>query len=42
MNYTGWELHNFDKANLYRLYQFNLIKRGQLIEVGLLENKCTN
>ena len=37
MNYTGWELHNFDKANLYRLYQFNLIKdciKGDVLEVG--------
>ena len=37
MNYTGWELHNFDKANLFRTYQFHLIKksiRGNILEVG--------
>ena len=37
MKYTGWELHNFDQANLYRSYQFSLIKkeiRGKILEVG--------
>ena len=37
MKYTGWELHNFDKANFYRSYQFSLIKkyiRGSILEVG--------
>lgn len=37
MKYTGWELHNFDKANLYRSYQFSLIKNsigGKILEVG--------
>ena len=37
MKYTGWELHNFDQANLYRSYQFSLIKnsiKGKILEVG--------
>ena len=37
MKYTGWELHNFDKANFYRSYQFSLIKKyikGSILEVG--------
>ena len=37
MKYTGWELHNFDKANLFRTYQFHLIKneiKGKILEVG--------
>lgn len=37
MKYTGWELHNFDKANLFRTYQFHLIKngiKGNILEVG--------
>tara|TARA_B100000900_G_scaffold381976_1_gene368816 strand:- start:753 stop:1448 length:696 start_codon:yes stop_codon:yes gene_type:complete len=37
MKYTGWELHNFDKANFYRAYQFSLIKKhikGEILEVG--------
>jgi len=37
MTYTGWELHNFDQANLYRSYQFSLIKnaiKGKILEVG--------
>jgi len=37
MSYTGWELHNFDQAKLYRLYQFTLLKeniRGNILEVG--------
>jgi len=37
MKYTGWELHNFDQANLYRSYQYSLIKddlKGNILEVG--------
>ena len=37
MTYTGWELHNFDEANLYRTYQWSLIKKnisGNIWEVG--------
>ena len=37
MKYTGWELHNFDQAKLYRSYQFSLIKnqiKGNILEVG--------
>ena len=37
MKYEGWELHNFDSANLYRAYQFSLIRRqikGNILEVG--------
>lgn len=37
MIYDGWELHNFDKANIYRKYQFSLIKKsikGNILEVG--------
>ena len=37
MKYEGWELHNFDRANLYRAYQFSLIRRqikGNILEVG--------
>jgi SAM-dependent methyltransferase len=37
MSYTGWELHNFDQAKLYRLYQFALLKiniKGNILEVG--------
>ncbi len=37
MIYTGWELHNFDEASLYRKYQFKLIEdkiRGRILEVG--------
>ena len=37
MTYTGWELHNFDDADLYRAYQFSLIKndiKGSILEVG--------
>lgn len=37
MNYTGWELHNFDKAYLFRAYQFYLIKKnikGNILEIG--------
>ncbi len=37
MNYTGWELHNFDQAHLYRSYQYSLIKKqikGNILEVG--------
>ena len=37
MKYTGWELHNFDQAHLYRSYQYSLIKneiKGNILEVG--------
>ena len=37
MKYEGWELHNFDSANLYRAYQFSLIEKqikGNILEVG--------
>ena len=37
MKYEGWELHNFDRANLYRAYQFSLIRKeikGNILEVG--------
>ena len=37
MKYKGWELHNFDSANLYRAYQYSLIKnqiRDKILEVG--------
>jgi len=37
MKYEGWELHNFDSANLYRAYQFSLIRKqikGNILEVG--------
>ncbi len=37
MKYTGWELHNFDKADFFRSYQFHLIKesiKGKILEVG--------
>ena len=40
MKYTGWELHNFDQANLYRSYQYSLIKddlKGNILEVGPAE-----
>ena len=36
-NYTGWELNLFDKANIFRDYQFNFLKyniRGKVCEVG--------
>ena len=36
MKYSGWELHNFDQANLF-FYQFYLIKnsiKGDILEVG--------
>ena len=37
MKYEGWELHNFDSANLFRAYQFSLIRKqikGNILEVG--------
>ena len=37
MKYNGWELRNFDQAELYRSYQFSLIKKeikGKILEVG--------
>jgi len=36
-NYTGWELNLFDKANIFRDYQFNFLKNnitGKVCEVG--------
>ena len=36
-NYTGWELNLFDKANIFRDYQFNFLKyniKGKVCEVG--------
>ena len=38
MKYTGWELHNFDQANLYRSYQYSLIKddlKGNILDLQL-------
>ena len=37
INYPGWELIYFDKANNFRSYQQNLIKKyikGKVAEVG--------
>ena len=37
MKYEGWELHNFDSANLFRAYQYSLIRKqikGNILEVG--------
>ncbi len=36
-NYIGWELSLFDKANIFRNYQFNFLKyhiKGDVCEVG--------
>ena len=36
-NYTGWELNLFDKANIFRDYQFSFLKHnitGKVCEVG--------
>ena len=36
-NYTAWELNLFDKANIFRDYQFNFLKyniTGKVCEVG--------
>ena len=36
-NYTAWELNLFDKANIFRDYQFNFLKHnitGKVCEVG--------
>ena len=37
INYPGWELQFFDKANFFRKYQFDLFKdyiKGVVAEVG--------
>ena len=37
INYDGWELEFFDKANNFRNYQFDLIKKrlkGRVAEIG--------
>ncbi len=47
MKYLGWELEFFDKANNYRKYQFDLMKKyikQSILEVGpgngIIMDKC--